>query len=133
MKFGKLLKLILEETDFSKLPENPPYGFWVSPSGEFFPVRFEAHNDIASKIIKQRLLDSYQKHEGFRVRPVPSTFLISKNYVRVVIHGKKLYTDTVIYPDMMRSDSKPKSYPMTPKAKATIVDMAIMYDCDIQW
>ena len=52
-EFDKIVNLILEATSFLDLPDELPYGFWISPSGEFFVVGFQEHEEIAFDIIQR--------------------------------------------------------------------------------
>lgn len=50
--FDKLYHLFLEATSFTTLPDDLPYGFWISPSGDFFVVPVQRHYEIAEEIIQ---------------------------------------------------------------------------------
>ncbi len=62
--FNRLIRSLLTE-GFDKLPPKPPYGFWITPSGDFIPVfSNQGHEDIAVEIvIKSPKLAKYAYEE----------------------------------------------------------------------
>lgn len=95
--FDRYIDYILEATSFLDLPEKPPYGFWISPGGEFFPVKFERHYEEALKIItRNRTLNQEYDKEG---TPYPYSFLSARKYIRVVIDGNSYHADLFSYND----------------------------------
>jgi len=126
-KFNKFVKLFLEETDFNKLPDKPPYGFWISPNGEYFPVPYEKHNAIGWSLIDKFDLD--EKFHKWKTSELfsPSSFLISQKFIRVVF-----YNGTIIYDIELYMDNKTVKYPMTASAKRTLKDISEFYRAPIK-
>ena len=86
MLFLELYNLLLEN-NFSSLPENIPYGFWIEPSGDFEVVaRVMGHGQIAEKIVKEseQLRDAYQQKLRNSSYTGEVTFLQSLGYMRCV-------------------------------------------------
>lgn len=98
--FDNFVNLFLEATSFLDLPDRPPYGFWISPTGEFFPVRFERHYEEALKIMS-RNRKLRQEYEDDR-HPDMYNFLSSRKYLRVVMEGDTYYADIFSY-DLVNS------------------------------
>lgn len=100
MNFYRLYSLLLE-SDFSDLPSRPPYGFWISPGGSYFPVRYQGHAESALKIINnnrelseefytpQRM--EYKLGNNDMLEGDALTFLMKAGYNRVVIEGQTFY------------------------------------------
>lgn len=97
--FDNFVNLFLEATSFMDLPDKPPYGFWISPHGEFFSVKFEQHYEVALKIItRNRTLDQEYDKAGM---PDPYEFLTARKYIRMVKSEQMYYADLYTYTDRM--------------------------------
>lgn len=106
--FDNFIKLFLEFTSFLDLPEKPPYGFWISPDGHFFPVNFQKHDSVGMDIINKNrtLAQEYDLEEN--AHDVYS-FLQKRKWLRVVKNNTRFneyYADCFLYDvDSMRSIS----------------------------
>lgn len=60
MNFSHYFNLILEEKDLSKLPEEPPYGFWIAPNQEFYVT----NNHLSTGVQLERKFDIESKSLG---------------------------------------------------------------------
>lgn len=67
MKFSKLHSVINESMKFADLPDTAPYGFWISPPGNFWSVEPYSHEEKAHEIINdnQNLLKGFQDYEAY--------------------------------------------------------------------
>lgn len=132
MKFERLYQIILEG-NFSDLPDRPPYGFWISPGGGYFPVRYQNHATMALQIINKnkelsqkfytpqrlRYKDEYEYLEGDAM-----TFLMRENYNRVVIEGGILY--------YMKPSSLYDFIHITNSQMRTFRDLAAFYNLQLE-
>lgn len=110
--------------DFEQLPESMPYGFWVNQDGAFvtFTSKVGSHEEIIQDLVKD---DDYAKklvtYYGSYYRYAYSVLKL----IRVAcetLRGKKIMFYK--YPD------KPK---ISRKAMDTINDLAMMYDCTLEY
>ena len=110
MLFLELYNLIFE-SDFSELPENAPYGFWIYPSGEFSIVNGQRnHAQIAQEIIND-LFPPNTKYSN------PNIFLLNNGFMRCVSDE---YTQSLFFD---RDTVSPSSQQMR-----TLKDLAIFYN-----
>lgn len=97
MKFYKLYSLIAEANDFSDLPEQKPYGFWVAPDGRYFVCPAFLHEEIAETII----VENPSLSEAFKIyaktHPKGSyaashgEYLRELNWFKVIIEGRFIH------------------------------------------
>jgi hypothetical protein len=124
--FDRFVKLFLEFTSFLDLPETPPYGFWISPNGHFFPVRFQRHDDVGMNIINKNKFLSKQYDLEENKQDIYS-FLQKNKWLRVVKnseHLKEYYADCFLYDvDSMRSTP----FKPTDKSLKTLKDICDFY------
>lgn len=93
-----------------RLPEKVPYGFWISPSGEFSPVLdIAGHNRAAFNIVSCYYPD-YKGDDAM-------VFLYTKNFIRVVIRNQTVYYDTYT-----------KQSPVTEKQKGLLFFLRDFYN-----
>ena len=131
--FDQYVDSLLESTSFLDLPDSPPYGFWISPGGEFFVVSREKHEKVAKEIIKQNptLKDAYklEKHKSFYH---VHYFLTRRKYIRVVESpfnsNKKYYVDLFAYDP---STDKNISFAPTHSSLKTLKDIAKFYGAEL--
>lgn len=123
MTFDKKINLLLREfTNFVDLPKSIPYGFWVSPDGEYEIVKEYKHLEVAGQLVRKypekfRIKYSIQKYRGNY-----DEFLLINGWVRIVTGGYatgKLYAQHSIAGDEI---------PLTRKAKSSITDLAFFYN-----
>lgn len=100
LNFDRFVELFLEAKSFTELPDKAPYGFWISPHGDFFVVNFEDHHNVAKKIINntESLKTEYDKNPYFDLY----FFLASRKYIRVVRDSTGIpiyYADVHTYDD----------------------------------
>lgn len=98
MKFERLYKLLLEASSFSDLPDNPPYGFWIHPNGDFTVVTMMNHDEAAMKIVnsnptlKAIWIDKTSGMTSIFMKEQEAYFVILRhNYNRVVISNGTLF------------------------------------------
>ena len=97
--FDNFIKLVLEFTSFLDLPESPPYGFWISPDGHFFPVNFQKHDRVGMDIINknQTLAKEYDSEED---KNDVYSFLQKRKWLRVAKSStniREYYVDCFVY------------------------------------
>lgn len=114
-------------SSFTELPEEVPYGFWITPNGKIYTVDYMKHNSVAIDIIKQfePHLDDIFERGSIKNR---GDFLISMNYLRLNISSDTCYVDCTYYPD---SSNVIKRIKPTSKAKKTVEDIAMFYDIPV--
>lgn len=122
-KFDEIIEQILESHSFADLPSNAPYGFWIAPSGEYFVVAEQRHEDVAQDIIdsnpqlKKEYIDN-RSHISKR------DFLKRKRYLRIsVIFSKDYALETYYY-----ENNNPIPFDPTPISIKTAKDIAKFYD-----
>lgn len=116
------IKLIKEFTEYKDLPLSLPYGFWISPDGQIELVKQYKHLDVATSIVKSKKVKFKHPYIVSIDRGNYDEFLLKNNWVRVVTGGYasgKLYAQHSIGTTL---------YPLTNKAKQTILDIAMFYD-----
>jgi hypothetical protein len=99
MKFERLHAIILESF-FDKLPKEKPYGFWITPIGEY--IQSGHHYRTALKIIENNptLAKAYKaEHPKGKIHPDEEedfviSFLIKNHFIRTRIRdGFHFYMD----------------------------------------
>lgn len=127
-QFDKFVEFILEKNqDMGDLNRNsPPYGFWISPSGEYTVVRPRQHDNIAELIISKNptLIKKYT-----RMSVSPANFLSMEKYLRVVFAP---YTDDMLLGDSFYyvkqdKDWVPVKFDPTVQSLRTFKDLANFY------
>lgn len=125
--FDNEIRNLIREMLFKDIPEEAPYGFWVAPNLELYPVTFQGHTKKAGELVlkpRTKLNDEYkmatQNADSEFEIITPMEFLLQIGFSRVVIQSKRL----VPYPSLFYS--KPSSR----KQKELIHDLAMMYDAD---
>lgn len=86
-------------SSFGDLPEDMPYGFWVSPHGKIYSVSYMNHNKVAIDIITQyepRLNDLFENDSNTIKNR--GDFLNSMGYLRLNIDEYNCYIDCTYYP-----------------------------------
>ena len=127
-EFDKFVELFMEARSFLELPDEPPYGFWISPHGDFYPVAFEDHYNTALKIINK---NPRLKQEFNPNRDRVYVFLATRKYIRMVIDFKKYLVD-IFYYDYDKSHN---TFPITPSATSLklIKDIGEFYNLRIEF
>lgn len=122
-KFDNFIKFLLEASILD-LPENCPYGFWIDASGDILPVNYEAHAQVARRVIDKN--ESYKKEfdksiSGFTDRSAVDLlaigYLLNHKWVKCVVTRYDM--PTLYY--------KSKDI-LTPKQKHAINDLEMRYD-----
>jgi hypothetical protein len=93
--FDNFVFEILMESSFNSLPENPPYGFWISPEGEIYKVlNFMDHEDVAASIVRNENLtkEYFLLHGKYGKEFSRNNFLRSKKYIKMVQTKDNEYT-----------------------------------------
>lgn len=103
------------ESSFADLPEEKPYGFWVSPSGHFHIVPWEGHSKMA-KIIVNRIPNYKEELAKQHPHLGPASFIMLKSWARVVCEVENMW---------FHLDKR--SFQLTPKQKQTLEDLAMFY------
>lgn len=113
MRFNYYIKLLLESA-FASLPNSPPYGFWITPSGEFKIVSRSGHFEVAENIItnNEALLAKFKKTDPDLI----FVFMNNNKYIRVVLEMRhdNLYYSCTFMP--------------SPRQLQIIKDLAMFYD-----
>lgn len=113
MRFNYYIKLLLESS-FASLPSSPPYGMWITPSGEFRIVSRTGHHSVAEDIIAENkvLRAKFNKIDPDLI----FVFMNDNKYIRVVFETRH---DNLYY-----------SCTFTPSHRQiqTIKDLAMLYD-----
>lgn len=106
---------------FADLPENPPYGFWVTPTGELFVAEDRmSHTTVGEEIIKNNYLNEYKEMQG-RFNNATRFLYYHKKWGRIVIDDNNvLYLD--VYQDRY-----------TARQKKTAEDIASFYGCMLEY
>jgi hypothetical protein len=129
--FDQYVESILESTSFLDLPDTAPYGFWISPEGEFFTVAPQRHGIVAKEIISSspRLIEKLGVPD-FKCDAMDK--LTSEKYIRVAKMSSKEYTADVFY---YANDGKSTPIPFEPtnSAKRTLNDIAEFYNMRITY
>lgn len=115
-KFNAFFRLLMENS-FADLPEEAPYGFWVSPSGHFHIVPWEGHSKTAKTIINR--LPNYTAEYAKQTLGAGS-FLLLKGWARVVCEVENIWYH------LDRRVNVP-----APKQKQTLEDLAMFYNMQL--
>jgi hypothetical protein len=123
--FDNTIRRLIKEMLFKDIPDEPPYGFWIGPDLELYPVTFQGHTKKAGELVlkpRSKLNDAYRQasQESEMSILTPMEFLLKSGFSRVVIESKRL----VPYPVLFYT--KPSSR----KQKELIQDLAMIYDVD---
>jgi hypothetical protein len=125
-EFDKFIENILGES--YDLPTTCPYGFWISPSGQAIPVPYEAHGDVALKIIDKnpKYKEEFEPNvSGFTDHTamllLAMGLLKNKGWIKAV--KETMHTQTLWY-----------SYkiPPTQKQRKELKDLSVMYDMQLE-
>ena len=127
-EFDKFVELFMEARSFLELPDEPPYGFWISPHGDFYPVAFEDHYSTALKIINEnpKLKQEFNPNRDY---VYVYAFLASRKYIRMVIDFKKYLADIFYY------DRSQNTVPIIPSSTSLklIKDIGEFYNLRIEF
>lgn len=110
-KFDAFVSTILESNSFVDLPDSPPYGFWISPGGDFFVVKDQNHARVALDIIKNSESLTNELRQKQLIGNTPNNKLSRKKYLRVVVGGGRIYLVDSFYYD---ESNNYKSVPFQP-------------------
>lgn len=123
--FDRFFKFILEATSFVDLPNYIPYGFWISPSGEYFVVTSH-HLNTGIELIKNnpKLRAHYLEFTKGRNSTLVYEFLGMLKYVRVVKEGSYLMADSFYY----NENGKQVPFEISSAARKTIKDLGSFYN-----
>ena len=121
----------MESTSFLDLPDNAPYGFWISPEGEFFTVKSQQHGIVAKEIIESspRLIEKLGV-PNYKCDAMDK--LTAEKYIRMAKITSREYTADIYY---YANDGKSTIIPFEPtnSAKRTINDIAEFYNMRITY
>lgn len=103
-------------SNMRNLPEQVPYGFWISPTGSFIPVKSQMHIQVAYDIIDddmvlKRKFDEYSDTAAF---PSAYGFMFKLGWIRVVN-----MIDTL--------EGSSSNEDLTNSSKRTLKDLALFY------
>ncbi len=120
-KFDTFVEKLINS--FEELPQNPPYGFWISPEGNLYTVLSSfGHESEAIKI-----LTTYEpKYNTQKYYDDHGWFLIKKGFVRIVIENDEMYLDHSYY-----EEGRPIVVPISPKARKSAKDISDFYNLNI--
>lgn len=110
--------------DFQQLPEKMPYGFWIKQDGSFvtFTDKVGTHEEIIDDLVKDsEYAKKLVKYYGSYYRYAYEVLKL----VRVALETLKVPLKRTLYYQF------PDHSKISPKALATIKDIAMMYDCEI--
>ena len=126
--FDRFIRKILAES-FADLPDACPYGFWVSPSGDARPVRWQQHGSDAIRIIRNipnYNKDFYEKnvsdktdHSSEMIMAIG--YLLNKGWV-------KMNKDTTQFTPQLKYTA---SQSLTDKQRNTLGDLEMLYDISV--
>jgi len=123
MRFEQLYSLITEANDFSDLPDEKPYGFWVSPQGQYYVVGPYLHAEEAENLVNNSptLHAEYLRHKDeIHTNAHEEDFLYYKKYCKTVIEGRYMHYRNPIF-----------DVSQYPKIKQTLKDIAAFYNLEI--
>jgi hypothetical protein len=138
--FDQYIESILESNSFVDLPDEPPYGFWISPGGDFFVVGYQEHKSVAEDIVRQNAnLNAEFGHLLDKPNVNMTHYIASKKYIRVAkAFGKEyfadfFYTNVDTIPVFFYDDSTPEtiSFEPTNASLRTLNDIAEFYGLKI--
>jgi hypothetical protein len=126
--FDRFIRKILAES-FAELPDECPYGFWVSPSGIVRPVRWQQHGSDAIRIIKSIVnytTDFYEKnisdktdHSSEMILAIG--YLLNRGWI-------KINKDVTQYTPQLKYTA---SQSLTDKQKNALGDLEMLYDISV--
>lgn len=129
--FDNFVRYILEYTSFVDLPEKPPYGFWISPGGSFYPVGFQKHDSVAMNVINSTPSLS-KEFDDLEDKTDVYEFLQKRKWLRVVKSTNSVRTylaDCFVYNiDVLATIS----FVPTQKSLKTLKDICEYYFYDLQ-
>lgn len=127
-QFDKFVEFILErmQTMEELNRKSPPYGFWISPSGEYTVVRLHQHDSVADTIISKNpsLIKKYMSD------PISSAnFLSKEKYIRVVFaeYTNMLLGDCFYYTQNEQGEWIPVRFEPSSSSLKTFKDLASFY------
>ena len=126
-QFDKFVEFILEklQTMEELNRDSPPYGFWISPSGEYTVVKQHQHESIADLIISKNpsLIKKYVK-----MSVSPANFLSMEKYIRVVFaHYTNMLLGDCFYYIPQDGNWIPVKFDPTSQSLRTFKDLASFY------
>lgn len=127
-QFDKFVEFILEKVQTMEElnRESPPYGFWISPSGEYTVVRQRQHDSVADAIISK----NPSLIKKFMSDPIsPANFLSKEKYIRVVFahYTNMLLGDCFYYIQNEEGAWIPVRFEPTSGSLKTFKDLASFY------
>jgi len=128
-KFDLFIEQLLSK--FDELPNDMPYGFWISPLGKMYSVSYMQHNRVAVNIItkfESYLNNLYESDDN--IIKNRGDFLISKGYLRLNTDKYGCYIDCTYYPD---SSNVTKRKTPTRIAEQTAKDIATFYNIPVKY
>lgn len=129
-EFDKFINFILEATSFLDLPDELPYGFWVSPIGEFFVVNFQEHEEVAFEIIESKANFFEEYNSGKGNTGSCTNFLSEKKYIRIAKMFNEL-TGDIFYVD--EALNRNVVFEPTNSSTRTANDIAAFYNTKISF
>ena len=126
-QFDKFVKFILEKVQTMEElnRESPPYGFWISPSGEYTVVKHQQHDSVADSIISKN--PSLKKK--YMSDPISqANFLSRERYIRVVFaHYTNMLLGDCFYYAQNAGEWVPIRFEPTSSSLKTFKDLANFY------
>lgn len=92
--FNTYIAELLMEMSFKDIPDQRPYGFWLSPDLQLFVVPFEGHSKIASELVfkNKKLKRDYEAASAEQENEfdflTPMQFLESERFIRIVFDSR---------------------------------------------
>lgn len=131
-RFDTFVNTVLESNSFADLPNSPPYGFWISPGGDFTVVKYQSHGQAALGIIrKSEILSKELAGKNLVFRDAINE-LSRRKYVRVTIDAGNVYAADVFYYDMENSFKSVRFTP-TNQSLRTLNDICEFYNKTIEY
>lgn len=125
--FDRFIFDVIKETAFADLPHKKPYGFWISPGGEAWPVNYEAHDAVALQLIEKipQYKEKFDQHlednfiERFAIPKEAKWFYFNElGAVRCVFENDILWYSSVNVPSRKQGE--------------TLHDLALLYNSRLQ-
>lgn len=138
-EFDKYIKTILEYSSFNDLPNEAPYGFWIAPNGDFFPVKWQQHMqvgfDIAKNYIKLPVekMDSNTLYSELGKRKFVKVVASVDSRRKVFLVDAFYYQYAGYFGDVEDEPYYKVSFDITNSTKRTLNDIGQVYDYEIEY
>jgi hypothetical protein len=105
-------------SNMRNLPDQVPYGFWISPTGSFIPVKPQMHIPVAYDIIDDDMVlkREFGKYSDITTFPSAYDFMFKLGWIRVV---------HII--DTLEGSSSRSKEDLSNSSKKTLKDLASFY------